>query len=754
MRVRLCVIRSLLVAGAALPNLACSNASGLVADERKAGGPLSNSSATGESPSPAASSSTEDAGAPGDAGSASAPSTKHLATQLDAAVDANLGPLPALTNVTALEREDSVGIDFDPVDNAVDYRVYPLPDPSTVTTNADGSLTIKNAIYRCAGLRQTFDLPNNTSNSLNKASAGQVYASGAYSWGATVPAKPALGYVYVTPASDRIPVYAIGVHATAPESGWRESRPKIYTTDAAQRQTLLNQGGRDDGIVFYAPAAASAATQTIYGSETAEVVAGQGWTQYSDYYFTAADKAAHAKDTTPAAPAFQVLSAAADGAVPLMSVSYQAPQAHIELAVGNERFKRASNQGQGPLWHLEWSGLRGPTTLVVEALSSGCPYQGLLSPQALSAPPHQPFFTLAQIQQASATGEVYINGQYDLPGKEPGGLALMQTQTASPVPIARSFIQVTPQPHDPSAWDWYEGFSASSVPPSETASRDPKFSGDNASGHWTSSVFDFGAYSIDNPTGPLVFTHGPFLGQFWHVFDDWSQDVTGRLRFTAQQPATVSADASTYLHVTWTVNVVGTDRRYPQLLVTDQPIPVEDGFQNPNGNFLLIQTIEGPSMRLEAQAFRGLVNGASWAVNNQAPNHALIDYDNWNNGNNTNATIPPAEPPFEHAGVDRMTKFDAYISSSTVYVLMDDSPAGCTHYPSKGFALSGTVTVTFGDVLYHEGAQDEGVCDQSKPYGFLHEHQCNETVRHWDDLGIKSGVAAPAWDARFACTAY
>ncbi|MGA7123426.1 MAG: hypothetical protein WBY94_25205, partial [Polyangiaceae bacterium] len=286
MRVRLCVIRSLLVAGAALPNLACSNASGLVADERKAGGPLSNSSATGESPSPAASSSTEDAGAPGDAGSASAPSTKHLATQLDAAVDANLGPLPALTNVTALEREDSVGIDFDPVDNAVDYRVYPLPDPSTVTTNADGSLTIKNAIYRCAGLRQTFDLPNNTSNSLNKASAGQVYASGAYSWGATVPAKPALGYVYVTPASDRIPVYAIGVHATAPESGWRESRPKIYTTDAAQRKTLLNQGGRDDGIVFYAPAAASAATQTIYGSETAEVVAGQGWTQYSDYYFT------------------------------------------------------------------------------------------------------------------------------------------------------------------------------------------------------------------------------------------------------------------------------------------------------------------------------------------------------------------------------------------------------------------------------------------------------------------------------------
>jgi hypothetical protein len=677
-----------------------------------------------------------------------------VVSQLDGAVDANLGLLPPLTNVTGTEREDSVGIDFDPVDNAIDYRVYPLPDPTSVTTNTDGSLTIKNAIYRCAGLRQAFDLPNNTSNDLNHPSAGQVYASGAYSWGATVPASPTLGYVYPTAAPDRVPVYAVAVHATAPESGWLEARPKIYTTDSTRRQTLLSQGGRDDGIVFYVPAAASAATETIYGSETAEVVAGQGWTQYTDYYFTAANKAAHDKDTTPAAPAFQVLTASAVGTEPLMSVFYNAPQAHIELVAGNERFKRASNQGQGPLWHLEWSGVTQPTILVVEALASGCPFQGLISPASLSAPPHQPFLTLAQVQQASPTGEVYINGQYDLPGALANGLAMLKTPSASPIPIARSYLQVAPQPHDPSAWDWYQGFNVGTPAPTETATPDPKFTGDNASGHWSSSIFDFGAYSIDNPTGPLVFTHGPVLGQFWHVFDDWSQDVTGRLRFTAQEKATIAADGGTFLHVTWTVNTVGTDRRYPQVLVTDQPIPVEDGFQNPNGNFLLIQTIEGPSMRLEVQAFRGLVNGGPWAVNNQAPNHPLIDYDNWNNGNNTNATIPPAESPFEHAGVDRMTKYDAFVSSNTVYVYMDGLPAGCVHYPTSGFALSGSVTVTFGDVLYHEGAQDEGLCDQSKPYAFLHEHQCNETIRHWDDLGIKNGAAVPAWDARFACTAY
>src|SRR5580698_3592046 len=36
-----------------------------------------------------------------------------------------------------------------------------LEQSSDITNNADGSLTIKNAIYRCAGLRQTFDLQNN-----------------------------------------------------------------------------------------------------------------------------------------------------------------------------------------------------------------------------------------------------------------------------------------------------------------------------------------------------------------------------------------------------------------------------------------------------------------------------------------------------------------------------------------------------------------------------------------------------------------
>jgi hypothetical protein len=687
--------------------------------------------------------------------------------------DTGLPALPELTNVIAIEREDSVGIDFDPFDGAIDYRVYPLPNPGDVTVNADGSLTIKNAIYRCAGLRQTFDLPNNTSNNLTAPDAGQVYenvSNPQYSWTVQIPSSPTLGYVYVTSAPGLVPVYAVAVHPTAPEEGWRESRPKIYTTDASLRKTLLGKGGRDDGIVFYVPSSASSATKTLYHSETAIPVLGQNWTSYTQYYFTAADLASHANDSTPPAPAFQVLSSPAGGAMPLMAVLYQPGQNHVELAVGNERFKRAANQGPGPLWHLEWSGITAPTTLAVEALASGCPYQAFLSPQPVDSPPHQPLETLAQIQKASSTGEVFINGQYDLPGSVTGGLPWLRTPNASPVPIARSFIQVAPRPHDPSGWDWYEGFNVGSdfgavvvgADPANCACQKPGSltacdNGSGGCGYWTSPTLDIGAYKLDIPNNKPVFAYGQVLGQFWDAFDDWAQGVTGTLRFTAPQRANMDADPKKFLRITWSVNTVSTDRRYPQLIVSDQGPPVQDGFTNPNSDFLLIQTIDGPSMRLEAQAFHGLVNGKPWAVNNQAPHHAIIDYDNWtaNPSSATSSPIPPADPPFEHAGMDRMTRYDAYISSSVLYLFMDGAPAGCMQFPGNGFALAGPVTVTFGDVLYHEGVTDELICARPRPYAFMHEHQCTETKRQWDDLGFKSGVAAPAWDTvNFPCTAY
>lgn len=652
-------------------------------------------------------------------------------TQIDATFP-KADVLPKLTNVTATMREDSVAIDFDPFDGATDYRVFVMPDDASVTTDS-GSVVVRNATYRCAGTRQGWDASNN----MNSGDSSLVLAQGMYSFKNTIPANPTLGYVYKTAGGGRTPVYALAGYPSPPEYGWRESRMKVYTTDESERTMLLGQNFRDDGIVFYVPAA-GANTSNVFTSS----VTNNG--SHQQYYFADADKAAHAGDTVPPKVAFPVLTATAADAVPLMAVTYGGAP-HTELAAGKDRFQKAAYQGNGPLWHLEWSGLTGPTTLVVEALSSGCPFQGMLSATHLDASPkgdqnaaHQAFLTLDELRKASATGEVFVNGQYDV--------------TTNPKAVARSFLKVAPQPHKASDWDWYQGFAMGTDFEALTPGTvDPQKCWQCTRGK--NSIFDVATYNIESSTAGRVQTFGNVLGQLLLDFDDYAQDTTGKVRFTALQKAQIDADPEKFLHVTMSVDIVSTDRRYPQLIISDQDAPVQEGLNNANQNSLLVQSIIGPSSRIEAQAIHGLVGTGTvgpWDVNNQAPSHAFMDFDNYD----VKTGRPPTDPAFEHSGVDEMTRFDVYVSSSRMYLLFDGKPAGCSKYPSN-FALKGAVTVTFGAVMYHEGAPDEMVWNQPKPYGYWHRHEATESKRHFDDLAFKSGVAQPQWDdSKFPCQAY
>lgn len=629
-------------------------------------------------------------------------------------IDAPETTLPTrvpLTRVVATLREDSVGIDFDPVDDAVDYRVYVLPANEDVEVAGDETVTVKNAVYRCAGLRQAYDLENNQ----NAGDASLVTDHYPYNWKAEIPAEPTLGHVYVEPGDDRIAVYAVAGDQGMLEGGWRESRSKIYTTDSLTRDALLAEGWRDDGIVFYAVATASDATRTVYGSRTND---------RRQFYFHDGELSARAGDQVAPAPAFEVLREPAPGTQPLMAVNYGGA-AHVELTVGKERFRRAAFQGNGPLWHLTWSGITEPVTLVIEALDGGCPYQGFLAADHLEAPPHQTFYTLDELRNAK--GEVFVNGQHDV--------------TRLPQALARSFIRVEPQPR--AEWDWYEGFDTFG-PITELARPNPQTCWNCK--RWQTERFDISGYTLDDPEGVYVVSFGAIMGQLVSAFDDWAQDTPGKLRFTAREKTVVTSD--NYLHVTWSTDIVGTNRRYPQLIVSDRDAPVQEGLSNPDHDSLLIQTIDGPSMNLQVQAIHGLINGKAWDINNQQNDPHVFVGDQYYTG------ILPVEPVFEHAGIDRMTRFDAFISSNRVYVFLDGTPMGCTEYPSN-FELAGDVTVTFGDVLYHEGAPDERVCYQSRPFNFLNRHQCWETKRRFDDIGWKAGVGAPEWDdEKLPCEAY
>lgn len=85
------------------------------------------------------------------------------------------------------------------------------------------------------------------------------------------------------------------------------------------------------------------------------------------------------------------------------------------------------------------------------------------------------------------------------------------------------------------------------------------------------------------------------------------------------------------------------------------------------------------------------------------------------------------------------------MSTTRAYLLLDGAPYGCVDLPASGVPV-GPVTVTFGDTLFHSDN------DHLDFYGFVRDHLHHDTQRHFDNLGFKSGVPAPAWDlARLPC---
>jgi hypothetical protein len=92
-------------------------------------------------------------------------------------------------------------------------------------------------------------------------------------------------------------------------------------------------------------------------------------------------------------------------------------------------------------------------------------------------------------------------------------------------------------------------------------------------------------------------------------------------------------------------------------------------------------------------------------------------------------------------GVDRRVRFDVWASTTRLYASLDGQPLACANLAVG--VPAGPVTVTFGDVLYHSGADLQ---QPPEPYDFHMRHMTFETRRHFDELGFKSGVAAPTWD--------
>jgi hypothetical protein len=634
----------------------------------------------------------------------------------DDSVDTALPPLPRLPRVTAKAAGDSVHISVEPVEGARDYRVYVLPADSDVSSTSDGNVTVRNAIYRCGGDRQSPDLVQDNQN-LNPSEAVKTIVEGEVDGYRRTLADATLGHVYVNPGEGRVAVYALGESSEMGDNScfwqrWGESRSKEYTTSETRRTELLADRWRDDGVVFYVPAPGAAGTKPLY--------AGRG--SNPRLYWVDGAEGSQRQGTA----AMNLLSEAVPGeTVPLMRVHYWngCGNSHDELTPSVPRFERARYQGDElPMFDLHWSGLTGETTLVVEALAEGCPFIDVLAPISRSASTddgvnYPAYLTIDEARAASSTGEVFVNGQH--------------AATNRPRPIARSFVKVSPAPKP--EMDWFAGFGPDETIPDfmKLGFGEPCNNPENP--NCTQERRQVSDYADITFYGATFNRNGiaPVLGELWVTYADWMADVGGKFRMTPSTRATMSS--SSYLHVTMEVDAYTTARRYPQMLISDGELPVQGHLSD--ANTIIVQTFSDSGTPNWPFAYQIQVcDHRPWEVNNQCPSADLY---------RTSSGIAPGAEVGERTGVDRSTKFDVYLSTQRAYLFLDGEPYGCQDLPTSGVP-SGSVSVTFGDALYHSGADEL--------FTFHEENQKVFAKRHFDNLGFKSDADVPGWDeTRFPC---
>jgi len=625
--------------------------------------------------------------------------------------DLGLPDAYALPNVKGVIEGSNVRISFDPQGDAKDYRVYALPAAGDVKGGA-----VKGAVYRCAGNAEV-PVPAFEDAKIPENPGVRTRAASKVKGVDRVAADATLGFVFTTKADDRVPVYALGdpnIHADNADCyymRWPESRVKTYTTSETVRDDLLKKRWRDDGIAFYAPKPGADGAEPIY-------TAAEKPDKYSaTFYFKGgAEKDKRAAAGLEVSEAFSAYSAERDGAEPLMRVFYDqvCGRGHDELVAGSARFHKALEQGAQPIAELHYSGLAKETTLVVEALDQLCPFQGLLSPTARAARTaeaggktikYDPMQTAEQLAATSDSGELFVSGQ--------------GTDT-KPKAISRTCLKVSPE--TPEAMDFrYDG---------EPEAFSAPVKADYQTWSMESPTFNAQFYSVETDGWAV----GNMFGEVWVTYSDVAADTNGKFRMTPKKRATLAADS--FVHATMEVDAVSSQRRYPQLIIGSADWPVQENLKQSSN--VVIQVFGGVTQASELQI--EFCDHRTWDVNDQCPRFPLYSLKD-----SADEFLSPAPEINGLFGTDKTLRFDAYVSTSRVYVYTNGMPYGCAELPA-GKLPAGTSTVTFGDALYHSSA------DLEAWYQFHSAKMHYVTSRHFSNLGFSSKVAEPAWDeSRIPC---
>ena len=301
-----------------------------------------------------------------------------------------------------------------------------------------------------------------------------------------------------------------------------------------------------------------------------------------------------------------------------------------------------------------------------------------------------------------------------------------------PNAAARSFIRVTPKSLP--AMDFFADFNPQSATEVFTASTRCR--------GYARSCFDSQHFAVDfYSTEGDRHSIGVVNGELLMRLADVAADVNGKVRITSKSNAQRMEDK--FLHVSMDVDTASSGQRYPQILVSDRPIPVRNSLEQ--GSTLLLETRGIWETNFDIQ----LCDHVIWDVTHQCPTFNLTQGIPVMPGGKTG--LRPYHALSDHFGKDRTYRFDGYVSSKRAYIFINGSPYGCGVFPAGATTPKGPVTVTWGNVLYPSGVDDWYYT------GYLSDQSAKtseeiETLRHYDNLGFSSGVSLPPWDEqRFPC---
>jgi hypothetical protein len=443
-------------------------------------------------------------------------------------------------------------------------------------------------------------------------------------------------------------------------------------------------------------------------------------------------------------------------------------------------------------------GLTGATRVAIEAIDTPCPYTGVIGTKhdtldRTTTRNHEIIAADSGIYNIYTEAEVVKTfGSAIFNGQGPSTTQLGQPAAAtSPKVLGRTAVTVTPSGNSgtPPATGFFDDF-ATPDPPTLLSDGTTCYP-DNGCKHPFVDIWQNKKWTFE-PAGMDKAQYFYDRGQLHSVVADGGADGFASAMAYPRQLAHV--DATNYLHITYEVNSITTQRRYWWISVcgADQPgktinpdgspvsflmptssLQIADG-DNPNtsgygcvmvfpkdGNYIFGLPLGDGTMAPPETETRVLIYKSGTGLTG-----VNVNPDQYKNGWIPSSWYRMMDGSGNFVGpmldADNLyhvtTRFDLFVRKGRVVLYADGKQKLCNDF-APSLMTMGEAMVGFGQVLYHTSAEhNENAIVPSDPYNnagprmrHVYENLKYYDRRDWDNLGFDDGVAAPANFDESAC---